>query len=85
MVEQTLNATKDTIKLELIQQEEVTPEKTKLTYHIRKDGDYVSGSLCYSEDEAKTLFKKMILNDGVLVKNTVILSETIKKGGKDAK
>ena len=80
MVERTENAN-ETFTLELIQEDEITPKGIKATYFIRKNGSYISGSLCFDEDVARKLYQQMKLNNGMFKTETVLLRDEIQKGG----
>ncbi len=80
-VMRTENATNETFKLELIQEQEITTTGVSTKYLIKKNGSYVSNSVCFDEGEARLLFDQLKLNNGELKKRVIILSEDIEKRG----
>ena len=81
-VVRTENATtNETFKLELIQEDEITSTGTSIKFLIKKNGCYVSNSVCFDEGEARLLFDQLKLNNGELTRRVIILSEDVEKRG----
>ena len=82
-VERTENA-KQNFVLELIQEDQITPKGIKSSFYIEKKGSYVSGSLSFNEDEARSTYEQMKLNNGNFKTKTVLLRDEMQKGGNNA-
>lgn len=82
-VERTENA-KQNFVLELIQEDQITPKGIKSSFYIEKNGSYVAGSLSFNEDEARSTYEQMKLNNGNFKTKTVLLRDEMQKGGNNA-
>lgn len=76
---------KANVKVELIQQTDLTIEGEKIWYKILIDGSYVMSSLTDKKFEAIRLYERIIKNGGLVQENTIVSSAVIEKEVSNAK